>query len=60
MYIRVLQRLGRMLTWADLRPCPFNLLSHPYSWFSLFVEMQGQPVNMAEWRSAAAELHIKL
>jgi len=44
--------LGRMLTLADLRPCRWNLDHQPYSWFDLFVEMEGAPPhNLAEWRS---------
>jgi hypothetical protein len=35
---RAVQRLGRMLTLADLRPCRWNLFGEPFSWFDLFVE----------------------
>ena len=45
------ERLGRMLTLADLRPCPFNLYKH-YSWFDLFAEME-PPSNLEEWRSVS-------
>jgi hypothetical protein len=46
-------RLGRMLALADLRPCPWNLEGQPYSWFDLFVEVEGAPPSnlLAEWRS---------
>src|SRR5262249_18640973 len=51
MYRRAWERLGRMLTLADLRPCRWNL-EGPYSWLDLFVEMEGAPPsNLAEWRS---------
>jgi len=46
-------RLGRMLRLADLQPCPWNLFHRPYSWFDLFVEMEGlPPTNLAAWRAA--------
>jgi hypothetical protein len=47
---RAVQRLGRVLTLADLRPCPWNLFGRPYSWFDLFVEMEGTPAShLDEW-----------
>ena len=49
---RAVQRLGRMLTLADLRPCRWNLWHQPYSWFDLFVEIEGAPPsNLEEWHS---------
>jgi hypothetical protein len=53
MGLRAVQRLRRMLTLADLRPCRWNLFGQPYSWFDLFVEMEGEPPPdlLAEWRS---------
>jgi hypothetical protein len=48
---RSVLRLGRMLAWADLRPCRWNLADQPHSWFDLFVEVQGAPPgNLAEWQ----------
>jgi hypothetical protein len=35
MGLRAVQRLGRMLTLADLRPCRWNLEGQPYSWCRL-------------------------
>ena len=52
MCLRAVQRLGRMLTLSDLRPCRWNLYGQPHSWLDLFVEMEGAPPsNLAEWRS---------
>jgi hypothetical protein len=52
MYRRSWQRLGRMLTLADLRPYRWNLYDQPHSWLDLFVEMEGSPPpNLAEWRA---------
>ena len=53
MHRRAVQQLGRMLTLADLRPCRWNLGGQPYSWFDLFVEMEGPPPDnlLAEWRT---------
>src|SRR5262245_12244820 len=49
--LRAVQRLGRSLTLADLRPCRWNLWGQPHSWFDLFVEMEGEPPsNLADWR----------
>jgi hypothetical protein len=51
MYRRSWERLGRMLTLADLRPCCWNLEDQPFSWFDLFVELEGAPPdNIEEWR----------
>jgi hypothetical protein len=35
---RAFERLGRALTLADLRPCGFNLLHRPDSWFDTFAQ----------------------
>jgi hypothetical protein len=52
MGLRAVQRLGRMLTLADVRPCRWNLEGQPYSWFDLFMESEdAPPSNLAEWRS---------
>jgi hypothetical protein len=56
MYQRAQLWLGRVLMLDDLLPCPFNLLHHPNSWFDVFVSLEGQPSNMAEWRDAALVL----
>jgi hypothetical protein len=49
---RTTERLGRLLTLADLRPCPFNLFHRPHSWFDFFVEMEGTPPSsLDEWRA---------
>jgi hypothetical protein len=48
---RTVKRLGRMPTFADLRPCGWNLFHRPHSWFDLFVEKEGPPKNIAEWRT---------
>jgi hypothetical protein len=60
MNLRAQQRLGRMLTFADLTPCPFNLWHAPCSWFEAFAAREcATPSNIAEWREAerrAAEL----
>jgi hypothetical protein len=48
---RAVQRLWRMLTLADLRPCRWNLWHRPYSWFDLFVEIEGAPPSNLEWHS---------
>jgi hypothetical protein len=43
------------LTIADLRPCPFNLLGQPQSWFDLFRSRDGHPGKsiLNQWRAAA-------
>jgi hypothetical protein len=52
MYQRACNRLGRVLTLADLRPCRWNLYGQPNSWFDIFVEVEGTlPSNLDEWRS---------
>jgi hypothetical protein len=52
MYARAHERLGRVLTLADLRPCRWNLYGQPNSWFDIFVEDEdAPPSNLAEWRS---------
>jgi len=59
MYQRAWDRLGRVLTLADLLPCPCNLFHRPHSWFDFFVEIEGKPPsNLAEFRSAARVLGI--
>jgi hypothetical protein len=59
MYRRAWDRLGRMLTLADLRPCPWNLFHRPHSWFDLFMRAEREPPrNLAKWRSAANDLGI--
>jgi hypothetical protein len=61
MYARAHERLGRVLTLADLRPCPWNLFHSPNSWLEFFVRVEGKPPsNLAEWRSAARDLGITL
>jgi hypothetical protein len=56
MGMRAVQRLRRMLTLADLRPCRWNLYRQPYSYFDLFVEMEGvPPSNLDEWCDATCE-----
>src|SRR5262245_60733196 len=48
-------RLGRMLTLVDLRPCRWNLARQPYSYFDLFVDIEGKPpANLDDWRSVGA------
>jgi hypothetical protein len=54
---RTVQRLGRLPTFADLRPCAWNLFDRPHSWFDLFVEIEeGPPQNLAEWQAVIAEM----
>jgi hypothetical protein len=54
---RAQQRLGRMLTLADLVPCPFNLFHQPNSWFDVFMARErAEPSNIAEWREADRKL----
>jgi hypothetical protein len=61
MYARTHERLGRVLTLADLQPCPWNLFHRPHSWFDFFVEIEGAPPsNLAEWRSAVRDLGVTL
>src|SRR5262249_22151366 len=60
MYDRAFERLGRVLTLADLRPCGFNLFHRPDSWFDLFSQRaQGPPPNLAEWQAASAEIDAR-
>jgi hypothetical protein len=53
---RTSERLGRMPTFADLRPCSWNLFHRPHSWFDLFTQMEGPPQNLAEWEAAIADM----
>jgi hypothetical protein len=50
MYQRAWDRLGRVLTLADLRPCRWNLYGQPNSWFDIFVD-DAPPSDLAEWRN---------
>jgi hypothetical protein len=56
---RTFERLGRKPTFADLRPCPFNLFHRPQSWFDMFTQMEGPPQNVAEWEAAIAEIDAR-
>lgn len=47
-FARAQVRLGRRLTLADLRPCPFNLFHGRESWFELFVMLGDEPDDA--WR----------
>jgi len=50
----------RSLTLADLRPCSFNLLHRPDSWFDTFAQWEeGPPQNLAEWQAAIAEIDAR-
>jgi hypothetical protein len=52
MDLRAVHRLGRMLMLDDLRPCRWNLMGRPHSWFDLFMEREGAPPsNLNAWRS---------
>jgi hypothetical protein len=41
---------------ADLRPCPFNLLGTPQSWFDLFLSAEAKELlaNLEEWQRVMA------
>ena len=56
---RTIERLGRSPTFADLRPCPWNLFHRPHSWFDMFMQMEGEPPNLAEWQTAIAEIDAR-
>ena len=44
-------RLGRILTFADLRPCRWNRFNEPYSYLDLLIDIEGAlPTNLDEWR----------
>jgi hypothetical protein len=53
---RSVAKLGRVTTFADLLPCPFNLFHQPVSWFDVFTHLEGPPQNLAEWRAAGASM----
>lgn len=53
---RSVAKLGRVTTFADLLPCPFNLFRQPVSWFDVFTQLEGPPWNLAEWRAAGAPM----
>src|SRR5262249_53781197 len=53
MYARAHERLGRVLTLADLRPCPWNLFHSPRSWFDLFVEFSIRAIRSMTIRATA-------
>ena len=58
---RMQQRFNRDLKLADLKPCPFNLFHHPYSWFAMLMrDEHSPPANLAEWQSVAVDLNVKL
>jgi hypothetical protein len=51
LFKRMIRVLDRMPCFADLRPCVFNLLHAPHSWFDLVISKEKQPpVLDAEWR----------
>jgi hypothetical protein len=56
---RAVERMGRVPTFSDLLPCPFNLFHQPVSWFDLFTRMEGPPQNLAEWRAAGAPMTVE-
>jgi hypothetical protein len=58
MFRRAWERFGRMLTLADLRPCPWNLFLRPHSWFDLFMRAGQSRRNLADWHSASRDLGI--
>jgi len=48
-----IERLGRALTLADVRPCGINLLHRPDSRFDQFAQWEeGPPPNLAKWQAA--------
>jgi len=50
---------GRVLTFADLRPCRWNLFHRPASWFDMFTQIEGPPPNLTEWQAASAEIDAR-
>lgn len=56
MFTRAVAREVR-LALASLKPCPFNLICSPVSWFELFSSVELRPpTNLDAWRSAAIGL----
>jgi hypothetical protein len=50
------RELGIRLRFADLNPCPFNLIHRPHSYFDWFLSKEPTPPDLTEWADALARV----